>query len=204
MKWVSCLFCLSLRMVIWGCCVQVGIALESAPSSPQQEEDMDSTGHTTISNIEKASNTSCVDREKEKGSNALVSTLKVGSATCSALPALKQPVLLNHRMFYCACQEAKEGIKEGLKEAFSGLRLGRGGNKTDGSINDDSSERSGGAADGSQRSGVPKHRMDRFTKLLEASVVDMDVLRDIAWNGVPPTLRPVCWKLLLGYLPPAK
>lgn len=34
--------------------------------------------------------------------------------------------------------------------------------------------------------------------------VDMDTLREVAWNGIPHTLRPTCWKLLLGYLPPSK
>lgn len=30
----------------------------------------------------------------------------------------------------------------------------------------------------------------------------MEALREIAWSGIPPALRPVCWRLLLGYLPP--
>lgn len=33
-------------------------------------------------------------------------------------------------------------------------------------------------------------------------VVDLDALRELAWSGVPSDLRPVCWQLLLGYLPP--
>ncbi len=34
--------------------------------------------------------------------------------------------------------------------------------------------------------------------------VDLDQLRELAWSGVPPALRPMVWKLLLGYLPPNK
>ena len=33
-------------------------------------------------------------------------------------------------------------------------------------------------------------------------VVDLDALRELAWSGVPSDLRPTCWQLLLGYLPP--
>ena len=34
--------------------------------------------------------------------------------------------------------------------------------------------------------------------------VDTDALRELCWSGIPPDLRPVCWRLLLGYLPPNK
>jgi len=33
-------------------------------------------------------------------------------------------------------------------------------------------------------------------------VVDLDALKELAWSGVPSDLRPTCWQLLLGYLPP--
>jgi len=33
--------------------------------------------------------------------------------------------------------------------------------------------------------------------------VDLDALRELAWSGVPPQLRSMCWRLLLGYLPPS-
>ena len=32
--------------------------------------------------------------------------------------------------------------------------------------------------------------------------VDLDMLRELAWSGTPADLRPLCWQLLLGYLPP--
>ncbi len=32
--------------------------------------------------------------------------------------------------------------------------------------------------------------------------VDLDLLRELAWSGTPGDLRPLCWQLLLGYLPP--
>ncbi len=35
-----------------------------------------------------------------------------------------------------------------------------------------------------------------------SQVVDLDALRELAWSGVPSDLRPTCWQLLLGYLPP--
>ena len=32
--------------------------------------------------------------------------------------------------------------------------------------------------------------------------VNLDALRELAWSGIPGELRPLCWRLLLGYLPP--
>jgi hypothetical protein len=34
--------------------------------------------------------------------------------------------------------------------------------------------------------------------------VDLDALRELSWNGIPGELRPQCWRLLLGYVPPNK
>jgi hypothetical protein len=30
----------------------------------------------------------------------------------------------------------------------------------------------------------------------------LDALRELAWSGVPPNIRPIVWRLLLGYAPP--
>lgn len=35
-----------------------------------------------------------------------------------------------------------------------------------------------------------------------AQVVDIEALKELSWSGIPPDLRPDCWRLLLGYLPP--
>ncbi|DBA73312.1 TPA: hypothetical protein ACH3X1_011364 [Trebouxia sp. C0004] len=45
-------------------------------------------------------------------------------------------------------------------------------------------------------------RVKKFDKLLGEQVVDLDLLRELAWSGTPGDLRPLCWQLLLGYLPP--
>ena len=37
---------------------------------------------------------------------------------------------------------------------------------------------------------------------LTLQVVDLDALRELSWSGIPSELRPVCWRLLVGYLPP--
>lgn len=46
----------------------------------------------------------------------------------------------------------------------------------------------------------PRHA--KFMRLLSQPVVDIDALRELAWSGIPISLRPLCWKLLLNYLPP--
>lgn len=32
--------------------------------------------------------------------------------------------------------------------------------------------------------------------------VDIEALRELSWSGIPPKLRPDCWRILLGYAPP--
>jgi len=45
-------------------------------------------------------------------------------------------------------------------------------------------------------------RQERFQRILSKPTVDLDDLRELAWNGIPADLRPTCWRLLLGYAPP--
>jgi hypothetical protein len=44
-------------------------------------------------------------------------------------------------------------------------------------------------------------RTEKFEKLLQEQIVNLDALRELAWSGIPVRLRPLCWRLLLGYLP---
>ncbi|KAH7433528.1 hypothetical protein KP509_07G073400 [Ceratopteris richardii] len=44
-------------------------------------------------------------------------------------------------------------------------------------------------------------RIAKFKKELSAPVVDLDALRELAWSGVPSDMRPLVWRLLLGYAP---
>lgn len=43
----------------------------------------------------------------------------------------------------------------------------------------------------------------QLLQCLSADNINLGTLRALAWKGVPPTLRPVVWQLLLGYLPTA-
>lgn len=47
-------------------------------------------------------------------------------------------------------------------------------------------------------------RTEKFQKILDEQIVDLEILRELAWSGIPPLLRPLCWRLLLGYVPPNK
>lgn len=47
-------------------------------------------------------------------------------------------------------------------------------------------------------------RTEKFQKLLDEQIVNLEALRELAWSGIPPMLRPLCWRLLLGYVPPNK
>lgn len=45
-------------------------------------------------------------------------------------------------------------------------------------------------------------RLMKFTKELSSTNVVLEKLRELAWSGVPPYLRPSVWRLILGYAPP--
>lgn len=40
-----------------------------------------------------------------------------------------------------------------------------------------------------------------ISELLKSRITNMDKLRELSWNGIPPKYRAEVWKLLLGYLP---
>ncbi|XP_076236125.1 TBC1 domain family member 22 [Calliopsis andreniformis] len=44
-------------------------------------------------------------------------------------------------------------------------------------------------------------KVDKFQSFLEASVLNLDELRQLSWSGVPARLRSVTWRLLCEYLP---
>nr|AKF43347.1 Ypt/Rab-GAP domain of gyp1p superfamily protein [Pelargonium tetragonum] len=45
-------------------------------------------------------------------------------------------------------------------------------------------------------------RVIKLTKELSGTTVILERLRELAWSGVPPDMRPKTWRLLLGYAPP--
>uniref|UniRef100_A0A7N0TV24 Rab-GAP TBC domain-containing protein n=1 Tax=Kalanchoe fedtschenkoi TaxID=63787 RepID=A0A7N0TV24_KALFE len=45
-------------------------------------------------------------------------------------------------------------------------------------------------------------RVMKFTKELSAPTVILETIRALAWSGVPQYMRPIVWRLLLGYAPP--
>ncbi|ONI29546.1 hypothetical protein PRUPE_1G201500 [Prunus persica] len=45
-------------------------------------------------------------------------------------------------------------------------------------------------------------RIIKFTKVLSGTTVILEKLRELAWSGIPPYMRPDVWRLLLGYAPP--
>jgi len=43
-----------------------------------------------------------------------------------------------------------------------------------------------------------------FDNCINAPVVNLKTLQELAWNGIPPKYRAITWKLLLGYVPTNK
>mmetsp|Transcript_20219 Transcript_20219/g.51667 ORF Transcript_20219/g.51667 Transcript_20219/m.51667 type:complete len:470 (+) Transcript_20219:261-1670(+) len=46
-----------------------------------------------------------------------------------------------------------------------------------------------------------RSRAEKFNECLTSPNVDMTVLKDLAWRGIPMRIRPMAWRLLLGFLP---
>ncbi|KAL2874347.1 GTPase-activating protein [Colletotrichum sp. CLE4] len=44
-------------------------------------------------------------------------------------------------------------------------------------------------------------RINKFKKLLQASMIPLQDLRQLAWSGIPQEVRAMTWQLLLSYLP---
>ncbi|XP_008555035.1 TBC1 domain family member 22B [Microplitis demolitor] len=44
-------------------------------------------------------------------------------------------------------------------------------------------------------------KVDKFKSLLDASLLNLDELRQLSWSGVPAKLRSIIWRLLSEYLP---
>lgn len=58
--------------------------------------------------------------------------------------------------------------------------------------------------DDSDTSGRKSLRETQFEALLSQDNVDLIKLRKLSWNGIPKSLRPTVWQMLLGYLPTNK
>ncbi len=48
------------------------------------------------------------------------------------------------------------------------------------------------------------YRESRFDDILTWDVVDLEDLKKLSWNGIPPNHRPMVWRLLTGYMPANK
>ncbi|KAJ7980659.1 TBC1 domain family member 22B [Quillaja saponaria] len=45
-------------------------------------------------------------------------------------------------------------------------------------------------------------RLAKFTKELSGTTIILEKLRELAWSGIPDYMRPLIWRLILGYAPP--
>lgn len=50
-------------------------------------------------------------------------------------------------------------------------------------------------------SAADESKVDKFTALLEAALLNQLALKELSFSGVPSRCRPVTWRLLSGYLP---
>lgn len=62
-------------------------------------------------------------------------------------------------------------------------------------LDDDARRNAGGQQD------YATARALKFRELLDRPHLDLEMLRALAWNGVPNQYRPCCWRILSGYVP---
>ncbi|PRP86967.1 RabGAP/TBC domain-containing protein [Planoprotostelium fungivorum] len=46
-----------------------------------------------------------------------------------------------------------------------------------------------------------ERKLDAFLQILARPVIDFEELRSASWKGIPEQVRPLCWQILLGYVP---
>ena len=44
-------------------------------------------------------------------------------------------------------------------------------------------------------------RYNKFKSILETPIIDIEQLKKLSWSGIPDEIRPMVWKILMGYLP---
>lgn len=47
-------------------------------------------------------------------------------------------------------------------------------------------------------------KIKEIEKILSEENIDLKILKDKAWHGIPDKFRAITWKILFGYLPPNK
>ena len=47
---------------------------------------------------------------------------------------------------------------------------------------------------------APAYKIQQFEQILNMDNVDLNALRKLSWNGIPPNFRTMSWQLMLGYL----
>lgn len=47
-------------------------------------------------------------------------------------------------------------------------------------------------------------KSEKFSNLINRDHTDLSELRKLAWGGIPPSYRPICWRLMTGLLPTSR
>lgn len=91
--------------------------------------------------------------------------------------------------------------------ARNGLPSDRNRSDSDGKSVGSSSNPSSNSSSSPSFSSTPPpkyYRLEQFDNILGGENIDLNQLRKLSWNGVPPQYRTMVWQLLLGYLPTNK
>ncbi|KAM5586066.1 hypothetical protein ABKV19_005125 [Rosa sericea] len=116
----------------------------------------------------------------------------------------QEPALNYARSFSYNDAETSDSISKALEEAFESPSEPN----TNENVNKLKSSTSSveNTSKGAQKSVIGARATDsarvmKFTKVLSGTTVILEKLRELAWSGIPPYMRPDVWRLLLGYAP---
>ena len=95
---------------------------------------------------------------------------------------------------------SSSGSSSFAQKSYSQQTKNSNNNNNNTNLNASSSSSSSGLSVASNQESDPK--LTKLKRILfDDEVTDLNQLRSLAWAGVPNQVRPITWKLLLGYLP---
>ncbi|PRQ31227.1 putative Rab-GTPase-TBC domain-containing protein [Rosa chinensis] len=116
----------------------------------------------------------------------------------------QEPALNYERSFSYNDAETSDSISKALEEAFdspSEPNTNENVNKLKSSASNVENTSKGAQKSVIGARATDSARVMKFTKVLSGTTVILEKLRELAWSGIPPYMRPDVWRLLLGYAP---
>ncbi|KAJ3102179.1 GTPase-activating protein [Phlyctochytrium planicorne] len=131
----------------------------------------------------------------------------------AAILELREDLSTNYKLFEAAPQDARDyrpnfskrdflkchkfSMTNRGKEALATPKMDRNQNKSNASRENEEARMLGAVAELNSKA----IRFTKFKNILESTNVDLEQLKKLSWMGIPEEIRPMVWKILMGYVP---